>query len=115
MRDWTHREEQVTEPLVVDGAAQRVPGGGLVPGIAGVFVCVLLIMTVGLVVAKIVSGPDHQPGPAPLAIGAHVAGLVVGVVGYRMTRLPGLGRVLGLVGVLVATVLLLWFFWWSPA
>lgn len=114
MRDWIPREEKATEPLVIDAAAQRVPGGGLVSGIAGVLVCVLLIMTVGLVVAKIVSGPDHQPGPDPLAIGAHVAGLLVGVVGYRMTRRPGLGRALGLAGVLVATVLLLWFFWWSP-
>lgn len=114
MKGWIRREDKATEPIVVEAAAQPVPGGGLVPGIAGVLVCVLLIMAVGLVVAKIVSGPDHQPGPGPLAIGAHVAGLVVGVVGYRMTRRPGLGRALGLVGVVVVTLLLLWFFWWSP-
>jgi hypothetical protein len=120
VNDWTHRarrEEQVTEPVAApERAAKRaaVPGGGLVPGVAGVFVCVLLIMAVGLVVAKIVSGDHHQPGPAPLTIGAHVAGLVVGVACYRLARRQGLARLSGLVGILLVAGLLLWFFWWSP-
>jgi hypothetical protein len=40
--------------------------------------------------------------------------VVVGVFCYRSSRRTGLARLLGLVGILVVAILLLWFFWWSP-
>jgi hypothetical protein len=96
-------------------ARQRPPGGGLVAGVSGVVLCVLLIMAVGLVVAQIVSRHGGQPGPGAITVGSHVAGLLVGVVCYRFGRGRGRRALLGLLGSLVIAVLLLWFFWWSPA
>jgi hypothetical protein len=95
-------------------AKPSVPGGGLVAGVSGVLVCVLLIMGVGMIVAQFVSGHNGQPGPGALTVGAHVAGAVVGVFCYRLSRGRGIGRLLGLLAVVLITVALLWFFWWSP-
>jgi hypothetical protein len=99
-----------TEPV----ATPKRPGGGLVSGVAGVVVCVLVIMAVGMVVAQVVSGRDHQPGPGAAAVTWHVVGAVAGIVGYRLTRRSGPIRLAAMLGVLVVAVLLLWFFWWSP-
>jgi hypothetical protein len=90
-------------------------GGGLVPGVVGVLLCVLLIMGVGMFVAQLMGGHDDQPGPGALTVGAHLAGVVAGVFCYRLSRRTGRGRLLGLLGIVVVTVLLLWFFWWSPS
>jgi hypothetical protein len=96
-------------------AAARPAGGGLVPGVAGVLLCVLLIMGVGMLLAQLMGGHDDQPGPGAFAVGAHLAGVVAGFVGYRFSRRTGLSRLLGLAGVVVVAVLLLWFFWWAPS
>lgn len=119
MNDWTHRKLRPTQDLPepddeTPPEQPRASRGGLIRGVAGVFVCVLLIMAVGLVVAQLVSAHNHQPGPGGLSIGAHVLGAIAGVVGYRYTRRTGLARLFGLLAVLLITVLLLWFFWWSP-
>jgi hypothetical protein len=105
-----NEQDESTDELPV----ARPAGGGLVPGVVGVVLCVLLIMGVGLLIAQFMGGHDDQPGPGALTVGAHLAGVVVGVFCYRSSRRTGLARLLGLVGILVVAILLLWFFWWSP-
>lgn len=119
MNDWTHRHRRLSdeepaddEPTVEESITSS--GGGLVPGIAGVICCVLLIIAVGLIVAQFVSGQHGQPGPGTTVIAAHVAGACAGLACYRMTRRPGVARVVGVLAIVVIAVLLLWFFWWSP-
>lgn len=105
--------EPIAEPIAEPAAARR-PGGGLVSGVAGVLVCVLLIMAVGMIVAQVLSGHDHQPGPGTLTIVWHVLAAAGGVVCYRLTRRAGAVRLVALGAIVAITVLLLWFFWWSP-
>jgi hypothetical protein len=109
------RAEPADDPVTEPVAKLKPPGGGFVPGVAGVVLCGLLIMAVGLVIAQITSGHHGQPGPAPITVGAHIAGLVAGFVCYRFSRGRGLRRLLGLLGILVIAGLLLWFYWWSPS
>jgi ABC-type Co2+ transport system permease subunit len=98
-----------------DESTPKPLGGGLVPGVSGVVLCVLLIMAVGLVVAQIASRDGGRPGPGPITIGVHIAGLAAGFVCYRFSRGRGPRRVLGLLAILVVAGLLLWFYWWSPS
>lgn len=125
MNDWTHRSRRITQPLpepdteapaktVAVKGKTKPPGGGLVPGIAGTALCVLLIMAIGLIIAQLVGHDGSKPGPGGVIVGAHVAAAVVGVVCYRFTRRPGLGRLIGFVAILVIVVLVLALFWWSP-
>ncbi|HEX3650097.1 MAG TPA: hypothetical protein VHV49_16835 [Pseudonocardiaceae bacterium] len=102
--------EAPTDELPVPGRR----GAGLVAGVTGVALCVLLFMAVSMVIAQITSGGQQQPGPGGLAVGAHVAGFVVGAFCYGVARRRGPRRMFGLIGGLVVLVLLLWFFWWSP-
>jgi hypothetical protein len=116
----TGGDDARTEELPVVPSPSESPArgrsGGLVPGVAGVVLCVLWIMGIGMVVAQLVSAQQDRPGPGALAVGAHVAAAVLGVVSYRaVSRNPGLPRLLGLIVLLAMTVALLWFFWWSPA
>jgi hypothetical protein len=105
------RAEATDEPA----AKPKPPGGGLVPGVSGVVLCVLLIMAAGLVVAQFTSRHNGQAGPGPITVGVHIAGVVAGVVCYRFSRGRGLRRLLGLLAILVIAALLLWFYWWSPS
>lgn len=83
--------------------------------IAGVLAAVLVIMGAGLLVAQIVSGVNGQPGPGALAVGAHLAGAVLGVGGYRVAvRRRGRWRVAALCVLPLVTVLLVALFWLSP-
>jgi hypothetical protein len=110
----TEPAEDTAEQTDQPPTRQRPPGGGLVAGVSGVVLCVLLITAVGLVIAKIISRRDGQPGPGAIMVGSHVAGLLVGFGCYRFSRGRGARALLGLLGVLVVAGLLLWFFWWSP-
>jgi hypothetical protein len=109
-----------TDELPVASSAAESPasgsGGGAVPAVAGIVLCILWIMSIGLIVAQIVSAGRHDPGPGALAVGLHVAGALAGVACYRATsRHRGLPRLLGLLVILAITTALLWYFWWSPA
>ncbi|HEX5401227.1 MAG TPA: hypothetical protein VFX16_02875 [Pseudonocardiaceae bacterium] len=107
----TDEQESPTDGLAV----ARPAGGGLVPGVVGVLLCVLLITGVGMLIAQFMGGHDDQPGPGAFTVAAHLAGAAVGWFCYRLSRRPGRGRLAGLLGIIVVTGLLLWFFWWSPA
>jgi predicted anti-sigma-YlaC factor YlaD len=87
----------------------------VVAGTAGVLVAVLVFLGLGMLVAQVVGAAQHHPGPGVLAVGAHVAGAVVGIWCYRLasTR-SGLVRWLGFVALPVLVVVLLWVFWWLP-
>jgi predicted anti-sigma-YlaC factor YlaD len=93
------------------------PNRSVVAGTAGVLTAVLVLLGIGMVVAQVVGAAQHHPGPGALAVGAHVAGAVVGIWCYRLVRSTrsGIVRVLGFVALPVITAALLWFFWWSPA
>lgn len=82
--------------------------------VAGVLTAVLVLLGLGMVVAQVVGAAQHHPGPGALAVGAHVAGAVVGIWCYRLVGRSGLVRWLGFVALPVIIVVLLWFFWWSP-
>ncbi|HEX5118720.1 MAG TPA: hypothetical protein VFW65_26350 [Pseudonocardiaceae bacterium] len=107
------RSEAPTDELPVAGGTGR-RGAGLVAGLSGVVLCVLLFMAVSMVIAQLTSRGHDQPGPGALAVGAHVAGLVVGGFCYGVARRRGPRRLVGLLVGVVVLVLLLWFFWWSP-
>jgi hypothetical protein len=102
------------------GPPDRAPAAdrrrrGVLSGLAGVGLCVLWIMGIGVVVAQVVSVSGGRPGPGALAVGGHLAGAVVAVFCYRtVSRRRGLPRLLGLLALLAILVLLLWFYWWSP-
>lgn len=111
--------EGPTDELPVAATPAESPsvrGGGWAPSVAGVVLCVLWIMGVGMIVAQIVSAGEHDPGPGALTVGLHVGGAIAGVFCYRaVSRNRGLPRLLGLLAILAITIALLWFFWWSPA
>jgi predicted anti-sigma-YlaC factor YlaD len=107
----------VTTPVAIEAPANAVPARpsrSVVAGTAGVLTAVLVLLGVGMVVAQVVGAAQHHPGPGALAVGAHVAGAVVGIWCYRLARRSGRVRWLGLVALPAITVVLLWFFWWSP-
>jgi hypothetical protein len=109
-------EDGPTRELRVGGTPAATRPGGFLSGVAGVGLCVLWIMAVGLVVAQIVSAGQDRPGPGAFAVGSHVLAALVGVGCYRAVRGGrGLARLLGLCVLSVVLVVLLWFFWWSPA
>lgn len=75
---------------------------------------VLVIMGVGMLVAQIVSSVSGWPGPGALAVGAHLAGTVVGVACYRVVqRRHGAARVAALLVLPLVIGVLLWLFWLS--
>lgn len=90
-------------------------GGGPIAAVSGVVMIALLIMGIGMVIAQLTSAQHHQPGPGALAVGAHAAGAVVGVVCYGYSRRKGSGRLIALLVTVATALLLLWFFWWSPS
>lgn len=118
MNDWTQRNRRIPQPTADEQEPEPEPipaaGSGLVPGVAGVLLCVLLIMAVGVIVAQFVGAGRAQPGPGATVIAAHVAAAVAGLFCYRFSRRVGPQRLLGLAAIVLVTVLLLWFFWWSP-
>lgn len=84
--------------------------------IAGVLTGVLVIMGVGMLVAQIVSAVNGQPGPGALAVGAHLAGAVIGVCCYQVAiRRTGRLKVAALVVLPLVIVVLTWVFWLSPS
>lgn len=109
------RAEPPTYELPTAGSTGTRSGGGPIAALSGVVMLVLLIMGGGMVIAQLTSAQHHQPGPGALAVGAHVAGAVVGVVCYGYSRRKGSGRLIALLATLLTALLLLWFFWWSPS
>ncbi|HEY3610533.1 MAG TPA: hypothetical protein VGL06_23730 [Pseudonocardiaceae bacterium] len=115
--------ETATEPTTPAAAADTDappvpvarPNRSVVAGTAGVLTAVLVLLGMGMVVAQLVGAAQHHPGPGALAVGAHVAGAVVGIWCYRLAcRRSGIAKALGFVALPVITAVLLWFFWWSP-
>jgi hypothetical protein len=112
--------EQVTTPVpaATEAPTEALPAPAARPRrsvVAGVLTAVLVLLGIGMVVAQVVGAAQHHPGPGALAVGAHVAGAVVGIWCYRLaSQRSGLARWLGFVALPVITVVLLWFFWWSP-
>jgi predicted anti-sigma-YlaC factor YlaD len=112
---------EMTTPASMEAATDALPvpvarpRRSVVAGTAGVLTAVLVLLGIGMVVAQVVGAAQHHPGPGALAVGAHVAGAVVGIWCYLLaSRRSGLVRWLGFVALPVVTVVLLWFFWWSP-
>lgn len=109
--------EQVTTPVAIEAPTDAVPTRpprSVLAGTAGVLTAVLVLLGLGMVVAQVVGAAQHHPGPGALAVGAHVAGAVVGIWCYRLVGRSGFVRWLGFVALPVIIVVLLWFFWWSP-
>lgn len=116
-------ETETTPPEPVPAASESVAAAepGSAPatvvavrgsGVVGVLAVVAVIMGVGMLVAQIVSSAYGRPGPGVLAVGAHLAGAVVGVGCYQVaTRRRGPVRVAALVVLPLVIVGLLWFFW----
>lgn len=109
-------ELPITTTTPAESPAKDTLTKGILPRAAGVLLCVLWIMGIGLLVAQIVASRQHRPGPGPLAVGAHLAVAVTALLCYRATsRNQGLPRLLGFLIMVAITVALLWYFWWSPA
>ena len=109
--------ELVTTSVAIEAPTDALPARqsrSVVAGTAGVLTAVLVLLGIGMVVAQIVGAVQHHPGPGALAVGAHVAGAVVGILCYRLVGRSGFVRWLGFVALPVITVGLLWVFWWSP-
>jgi predicted lipid-binding transport protein (Tim44 family) len=113
--------EEMTTPAAMDAPTDALPAPtarphrSVVAGTAGVLVAVLVLLGIGMLVAQVVGAAQHHPGPGALAVGAHVAGAVVGIWCYRLAgRRSGLVRWLGFVALPVLIVALLWIFWWLP-
>jgi hypothetical protein len=106
-------QETADEMTTLPAPAAR-PARSVITGTAGVLVAVLVFLGVGMVVAQVVGAAQHHPGPGALAVGAHVAGAVVGIWCYRLVRRSGLVRWLGFAALPVLIVVLLWVFWWLP-
>jgi hypothetical protein len=109
---------EMTTPTAMDAPTDALPAPATRPPrslAAGVLVAVLVLLGIGMVVAQVVGAAQHHPGPGALAVGAHMAGAVLGVWCYRLaTRRSGLVRWLGFAALPVLIVALLWFFWWLP-
>jgi predicted anti-sigma-YlaC factor YlaD len=120
--DARETSEEMTTPTSMEAPTDALPAPAarpprsLVAGTAGVLTAVLVLLGIGMAVAQVVGAAQHHPGPGALAVGAHVAGAVVGIWCYRLaSRRSGLVRWLGFVALPVLVVVLLWVFWWSPA
>jgi hypothetical protein len=101
-----------SEPAAVMPGEPGQPARSRRSGLVGVLAVVPVIMGVGMLVAQIVSSAYGRPGPGALAVGAHLAGAVVGVGCYQVAiRRRGLVRVAALVVLPLVIVGLLWFFW----
>jgi hypothetical protein len=110
--------DEMTTPTAMDAPTDALPAPTTRPSqslVAGVLVAVLVLLGIGMVVAQVVGAAQHHPGPGALAVGAHVAGAVVGIWCYRLAgRRSGLVRWLGFAALPVLIVALLWIFWWLP-
>jgi hypothetical protein len=80
---------------------------------AGVVTAALVIMALGMIVAQIYSAANAEPGPGPIAVGAHIVAAIGAVPLYRVARRRD-GRARWLAGgaLLVLMLLVLWFYWW---
>jgi hypothetical protein len=107
--------EGPTERIAEPAAARRPPlVTSALTAIAGVLVCVLVILAVGMVGAQIVAGQHGQPGPGAGTLGVHLAAAVVGIAGYRLaSRRPGALPPVVCAALLVIAGLVLWFYWWA--
>lgn len=113
--------EQVTTPAAMETPTDALPvpaarpPRSVVAGLAGVLAAVLVLLGIGMPVAQVVGAAQRHPGPGALAVGAHVAGAVLGIWCYRLaSRRSGLVRWLGFVALPVLVAVLLWFFWLLP-
>ena len=113
--------DEMTTPTSMETPTDALPAPAarpprsLVAGTAGVLTAVLVLLGIGMVVAQVVGAAQHHPGPGALAVGAHVAGALMGIWCYRLaTRRSGPLRWLGFVALPVLILVLLWVFWWSP-
>ncbi|HEX3792829.1 MAG TPA: hypothetical protein VHW44_33535 [Pseudonocardiaceae bacterium] len=97
-------------------AAPPVPPvrpGGRLGSFAGIVAVVLVLLGVGLVVAKLVGQGYGMPGPDGGAVAAQVAGAVLAVPLYLLvSRRTGPVRWVSAAALLVVLVVLLGWFWW---
>lgn len=114
-RDMTDDLEGPTERIAHRPTQSRPPlRNPALTAIAGVLVCVLVILACSIVGAQIVASWHGQPGPGALALGAHLAAAAVGIAGYRLvSRRAGAVQPVACGVMLMIVALLLWFFWWS--
>lgn len=107
-------DDSPTEVIADRPVPESNKGRGVVPAVSAVLMLVLLITAVGMVVAQLAGGGDRQPGPGGVTVAWHVLAAAAGVVCYRYSRRRGPVQLLALLAGVLITVLVLWFFWWSP-